>query len=55
MTNIIEVNYHQTGESKKTNSFGMRDMQAKAYEKINQLFVVEGNKRTEGRLSPSIQ
>ena len=32
MTNIIEVNYAQTGESKKTNNFGMRDMQAKAYE-----------------------
>lgn len=31
MTNIIEVNYAQTGESKKTNSFGMRDMQEKAY------------------------
>jgi len=32
MTNIIEVTYAQTGESKKTNNFGMRDMQAKAYE-----------------------
>ncbi len=31
MTNIIEVNYAQTGESKKTNNFGMRDMQEKAY------------------------
>ena len=32
MTNIIEVNYAQSGQSKKRNSFGMRDMQAKAYE-----------------------
>lgn len=32
MTNIIEVTYAQTGKSKKTNNFGMRDMQAKAYE-----------------------
>lgn len=32
MTNIIEVTYAQTGESKKINNFGMRDMQAKAYE-----------------------
>lgn len=31
MTNIVEVTYAQTGESKKTNSFGMRDMQEKAY------------------------
>jgi superfamily II DNA or RNA helicase len=33
MTNIVEVNYHQTGQSKSTNEFGMREMQAKAYEK----------------------
>jgi len=33
MPNIIEVNYQQTGESKSTNEFGMRDMQAKVYEK----------------------
>ncbi|DAB29094.1 MAG TPA: ATP-dependent helicase [Sulfurimonas sp. UBA12504] len=31
MTNIVEVTYNQTGESKTTNSFGMRDMQEKAY------------------------
>ncbi len=31
MTNIVEVTYSQTGESKKINSFGMRDMQEKAY------------------------
>lgn len=33
MTNIIEVNYNQTGESKSTNEYGMRDMQARAFEK----------------------
>lgn len=32
MTNIVEVTYSQTGESKKTNRFGMREMQEKAYE-----------------------
>ncbi len=40
MTNIIEVNYAQTGESKKTNSFGMRDMQAKAYEARNEQYLL---------------
>lgn len=33
MPNIIEVNYHQTGESTQQNNMGMRDMQAKAYDK----------------------
>jgi superfamily II DNA or RNA helicase len=33
MTNLIEVNYNQTGQSKSTNEFGMREMQAKAYDK----------------------
>jgi len=32
MPNLIEVNYEQTGKSKSTNAFGMRDMQEKAYE-----------------------
>ncbi|MBA4299873.1 MAG: ATP-dependent helicase [Cyclobacterium sp.] len=32
MPNIVEVNYHQTGESTVTNPMGMRDMQAKAFE-----------------------
>ncbi len=31
MTNIVEVNYQQTGQSKSTNEFGMREMQEKAY------------------------
>lgn len=32
MPNIVEVNYHQTGESTVTNPMGMRDMQARAFE-----------------------
>lgn len=32
MTNIVDVTYHQTGESKSTNALGMREMQQKAYE-----------------------
>ena len=30
--NLVKVEYDQTGQSKKTNEFGMREMQAKAYE-----------------------
>ena len=32
MPNLVEVKYEQTGASKSTNEFGMRDMQEKAYE-----------------------
>lgn len=32
MQNIVDVTYHQTGESTKTNAMGMRDMQARAFE-----------------------
>ena len=32
MPNLVEVTYEQTGKSKSTNEFGMRDMQQKAYE-----------------------
>ena len=32
MTNIVEVNYHQTGKSKSTDELGMREMQARAFE-----------------------
>lgn len=32
MPNLIEVNYHQTGESTKINSMGMREMQERAYQ-----------------------
>ena len=31
MENLVEVKYAQTGESTKTNSFGMREMQQRAY------------------------
>ena len=31
MPNLVEVNYEQTGESKSTNEFGMREMQEKAF------------------------
>ena len=30
--NLVQVNYAQTGQSKQTNGFGMREMQAKAFE-----------------------
>ena len=30
--NLVKVEYNQTGQSKKTNEMGMREMQAKAYE-----------------------
>lgn len=32
MPNLVEVTYKQTGKSKSTNLFGMREMQEKAYE-----------------------
>jgi hypothetical protein len=32
MKNIVDVTYAQTGQSKKIDELGMRDMQAKAYE-----------------------
>jgi len=32
MPNIVEVNYHQTGQSTVINPMGMRDMQTKAFE-----------------------
>ena len=32
MPNLVEVHYEQTGQSKSTNEFGMRQMQQKAYE-----------------------
>lgn len=33
MENIVKINYHQTGQSKKTNEYGMREMQARAFAK----------------------
>ena len=32
MPNLVKVDYEQTGKSKSTNEFGMREMQEKAYE-----------------------
>ena len=32
MTNLVEVNYEQTGKSKSTNKLGMRAMQSRAYD-----------------------
>ncbi|EGO6685348.1 ATP-dependent helicase [Enterococcus faecalis] len=32
-SNIFDVNYHQTGKSKSTNNLGMREMQARTFEK----------------------
>ena len=32
MPDIVKVDYKQTGESKSTNQYGMREMQEKAYE-----------------------
>lgn len=32
MPNIVDITYNQTGESTSTNSMGMRDMQARAFE-----------------------
>ncbi len=40
MTNIIEVNYAQTGESKKINHLGMRDMQTKVYALRNEQYLI---------------
>ncbi len=40
MPNIIEVNYHQTGESTQQNNMGMRDMQAKAYQSRNAKYLL---------------
>ncbi len=30
---LVEINYNKNGNSKKTNSMGMREMQARAFEK----------------------
>ncbi|EMF0090848.1 DEAD/DEAH box helicase family protein [Enterococcus hirae] len=34
-SNIFDINYNQTGKSKSTNTLGMREMQARAFEKRN--------------------
>lgn len=40
MTNIVEVNYGQTGDSKKTNAQGMREMQEKAFAARNERYLL---------------
>ena len=31
MPNLVNVEYNQTGKSKQTNAYGMREMQSKAF------------------------
>lgn len=40
MPNIVEVTYHQTGESTKINNMGMREMQQRAYEARNEQYLL---------------
>lgn len=40
MENIVEIKYNQTGQSKKTNKYGMREMQARAFEKRNSSYLL---------------
>ncbi|MEY8767336.1 DEAD/DEAH box helicase [Francisella philomiragia] len=40
MQNIIEVNYQQTGQSKSTNQYGMREMQQKAFEARDNQYIL---------------
>lgn len=40
MENLIEVEYHQTGESKYENKYGMREMQSRSYEKRNAQYLL---------------
>jgi hypothetical protein len=40
MPNLVEVTYAQTGKSKSTNEFGMREMQEKAYEKRGTSYLI---------------
>ena len=37
MTNVVEVKYEQTKESKNHNELGMREMQSRAYEARTEL------------------
>jgi hypothetical protein len=50
MENIVNINYAQTGKATSTNSLGMREMQAKAYEarsvNRNQKYSENGNPTT---------
>lgn len=40
MPDLVHVTYAQTGESSKTNSFGMREMQAKAFNSRNSQYLL---------------
>ncbi len=40
MQNIIEVNYQKTGASTEVNAMGMRDMQARAYQKRGEQYLL---------------
>lgn len=40
MDNSVFVKYKQTGKSKKTNSMGMREMQARAYEHRDEQYIL---------------
>lgn len=40
MTNIIEVNYQQTGQSTSINNMGMRAMQARAFQSRNSQYLL---------------
>jgi superfamily II DNA or RNA helicase len=40
MPNIVDVTYEQTGQSKSTNQFGMREMQEKAFEARNAQYLL---------------
>lgn len=40
MPNLVEVHYDQTGASKSTNEFGMRDMQQKAYSQKDCFYII---------------
>lgn len=39
-TNIFDIKYNQTGRSKSTNNMGMREMQARAFEKRNAQYLL---------------
>lgn len=38
--NILNQNYARTGQSKKNNELGMREMQARAFEKRNSQYLL---------------
>ncbi|MGQ4006553.1 ATP-dependent helicase [Francisellaceae bacterium CB300] len=40
MTDIVRVNYQQTGQSKSTNQYGMREMQQKAFEARDNQYIL---------------